>query len=428
MILRVFAFLFVLGLVNSSQAFLNDSDPVRFYHLAIKAPWIAVVGLENVQNQIPKKSYSIYRLQVRNVLSGQLEEKKIQILEESIFSKKKPMMNPGETALVFLAPLPRYTAYASAHDQGVRFRFFGGPKGLLLLGDNKSQILDLVRDILSLKGKPSREKLLKQKELLIRMLGMPGSQLQVDGALGLEELDLQPGGFSEAEENTLFSLLESSTLPKKAQIALVVALKKSKSRSILKKIADGPAVPAKWAAIRALEDLGVSRPVQDLGKDFEQSDRAGKFKILSIMAGRNDDPAKRYLNQFLSGPSDFELKREAVLRMGEKGGEENERVLLGQITHRDENVSAEVILALGKMQSSKSVAKIVPYLESPSKRLRDAAIFSLYVNQDPGAQRILGERFTKDSHGHFHPKKHFGEPLKPTTPHQHGPGQGHSQD
>lgn len=88
----------------------------------------------------------------------------------------------------------------------------------------------------------------------------------------------------------------------------------------------------------------------------------------------------------------------------------------------DELVSAQALLALGKLSSAPAAQSAIEMLDSPSKVLRDAAILSLYLNQDPEAARYMQERFVKDEHGHFYPRRRHQSEIPGAAPE----GDGHS--
>jgi len=416
----------LLLLPLSSYSFLTDNDPLYFFDLVAKAPLVIRGKVSQVMPAEKGRAYFIYEVQNEEVLSGVLKDKNIKIFQESVFPGEKAAMVSESQVMLFLAPMPKYTAYQKAIQEGARYRLFGGASGVWKLA-GKGNTLKLVQEIIRAKQAGGISPT-KRKSLLLSLLTSPEKKIREAGAMGLGAADLNSGSLSSEEEQQIYQTILAASLGKKAEVALIEALKDSRSVAILKKIANETKGTPKWAAVRALKELGHPRSVQELAKDYERGNVEEKKRAMGMMAQRQDAAAQKFLNQLIQSTVDYEVKRATIVKMGEVGGKGNEQVLLGNVNHPEEQVGAQVLLSLGNMNSRASVPQILQLLESDSKLLRDAAILSLYRNKDPQAMKYFQERYVKDPHGHFHPKRHFSDvpgaaPRPPDDPshsdHQH---------
>lgn len=400
---------FLLGSAGLAQAFLNDNDPEHFFELAQRAPLVVSGKVEGIEVPLGAKKYFIYRISLSEVLGGSSPKKEFKIFQEQIFPKDAPAMNLGQEVLLFLAPMPNYTAYQTATRAGVQYRLFGAARGAWEVASNP-ELMEIVKEILA-KG--------DSKAILFKMLKSKNSEILSSGAHSLAGSNFPKGAFGQEEEAFLYSLIAGEALSKSAKLDLIRALKGTESVDTLKKIVLNLQGSAKWAAVRALEELGIQRKTGELVGDFNRGDLETKKRAVALLAKRGDPKAREFFRQVLRGGEDYNVKRTAIMKMGEAGGKVNEEVLMENLSNSEELVSAQAILALGKMNSHQSVPEIIKILNSPSKVLRDAAILSLYVNQDPHAMRYFQENFVKDAHGHLQPKGHFSDVPGAGPPHSH---------
>ena len=415
--------LVLLLLPSWAFAFLTDNDPVYFFDLVARAPIVLKGKVTQVVLPEKGRSYFLYHVQSEQVLSGELKEKDIKIFQEKIFPEDPPVMVSDTSVLLFLAAMPKYTAYQKAFQEGAHYRLYGGSSGVWALANQKNA-LNLAQAILAAKNDGGISPV-ERKNLLLALLTSPEQKIREAGAMGLGKEDLSSGSLSGEEEQKIYQSLLSSPLGKKEQVALIKALKDSRSVAVLKKIANGTQGTRKWAAVRALKELGFPRSSEELARDYERGDLDEKTRAMGMMAQRQDGAAQKFLHQVIRGSDDYTVKRAVIAKMGEVGGKANERVLIKNIQHPEEKVMAQVLLALGSMNSQSSVSQIIPLLKSDSKILRDAAILSLYQNKDPQAVKYFQERYVKDAHGHLTPKRHFSDVPGAKRPPQGGHSHSH---
>lgn len=422
---------------TGALAFLNDNDPKNFFDLVEQAPHVAVGEVKAIQGTENQQAYFLIRLDLDKDLSGSLKEKELTIFQERVFPTEGPDLSVGQKALVLLAPLPKYTSYQQAIGQGAHYRFFGGKNGYWDLG-RFPELSNQAQAILAAKS-GNRVPVGKRKALLLNLLKSNSAEVKTSGALGLAETELVAGSLSSEEEAQIYQSLASDPLSAAGQRALVLTLKKSRSLSQLQKIANQLSGVPKWSAVKALADLGQARSTKELLQDYRQGIGEDKTRALSQIVRRNDSESTGFLRQVLKSNEDYAMKREAIIEMGASGGARNEGILLEQIQSPTESevlISAQALIALGKMNSPSAAQSAIKLLDSKNKVIRDAAILSIYLNQDPEAARYMQKNFIKDEHGHFYPRHQSDIPGAAPDPgghghshdhgHSHGPGAGHS--
>lgn len=407
-------FLFFLG-SSSLQASLDSQAPNNLFALIEKAPLVLQGEIESVQSPQEGQTYFLYEIEVKEVFSHNLPEaapkkgKKISVLQEQLFPEDLPQLKEGQGGVFFLAALPKYTAYQKAVQQGVSYSLYGGEnqaREALVVQDFPQR----VKEVIAAKS-GERVPELKRKALLLSWLQSGEPMLWESAALALQDMNFSKGALSDEEAKqisaVLMQLKEDSRLSRKTGLPLVDVLAQTQSVTALQTVANQTQGEVKWAAVRALEKLGYPRSTQELTQDFAKANDQNKERILKILIRKQDEESRSFLTEFLQSPERYELKRNAIFEMGSLGGEPQEKFLISQLNQLEPSVAAQAAIVLGQMNSAASVPEMFKLLQSDEKILREAAQASLRFNQTPLAREYVKANFTKDSHGHVHPKRHF---------------------
>ncbi|KAB2838693.1 hypothetical protein F9K50_08855, partial [bacterium] len=249
------ALVLILNLLPASgQAQLQDAEPKNFFSLLEGAPWVGRVSIKSAQAPKAGQRFFLHQLKVAETLKGEGVDRLL-VLDEPL-TPGAPALLPGEGEfLVFLGPLPNYTAYQEARRQGYEHRVLGGKSGVVA---KPEAAVAVAKDYLA--GDASR-----RGALLLQALRGDDLRLANDAAIRLGERSKTE--FSSADVAVIVGAVRERPHPSHAKIALVRALENSGSAVSLeglKQLADDPPSPAKWAAVRALDRLGAPRPMDRL--------------------------------------------------------------------------------------------------------------------------------------------------------------------
>lgn len=374
--------------------------------LSERAPWVVIGSVKNSKAPTNTQRYFLHEIKVSETLAGtSVEDPKV--LQEIVFPDEKGAYPEGPF-IAFLAPLPSYTAYKSAKEQGASYRMFGGKAGVLSLsGPAGDDLRALLREAAALGKLSGAEREGTRRALLFRALAISDPRVQNDAAAALESLSLAAAKLSSAEVGNILTALQGNALKGPAAYSLVHLLQKSGdagSVAALKTLANGPAGPAKWAAIPSLAALGVPRSFSDLTEDYARAEPEQKSRALAVILDQPGEQTTAFLQNMLAGPGGTEAKRDAIAQMERKGGAVYEAIFLEQTKNRDEQVASEALLALGRISSSPGLDRILELVDSPSPTLRSAARMALMQSNDPRAVKIFQKRFENEaahSHEHF---------------------------
>ncbi len=398
-------FLIALGLIlnllpASGRAQLQDADPKNFFSLLEGASWVGRVSLKSAQAPKAGQGFFLYQLKAVETLKGEGSDRRL-VLDEPL-TPGAPALLPAEGEfLVFLGPLPNYTAYQEARRQGYEYRVLGGKSGVVAKPEAAVAAAKAY-----LAAPPAA-----RGALLLQALAGEDARIASDAAVQLGEKSKTD--FSAVEVAALVGAVRERPLPNTAKIALVRALENSgNAASIegLKQLADAPPSPAKWAAVRALQKLGAPRPVERLAEDFRRADDAEKSQALALIVPQQGAAAEAFLSGVLAGPFSMEVKKSALWRMAEHKSPGYEALLLKNLGEGEATLRAETVLALGRMGSSQAVPLVIPLLDSPLAPLRAAAFLMLSESPDPRARETIGHRYHRDHHGGvWEQNQHFYE-------------------
>lgn len=395
------ALVLILNLLPASgQAQLQDADPKNFFSLLEGAPWVGRVSIKSAQAPKAGQRFFLHQLKVAETLKGEGVDRLL-VLDEPL-TPGAPALLPGEGEfLVFLGPLPNYTAYQEARRQGYEHRVLGGKSGVVA---KPEAAVAVAKDYLA--GDASR-----RGALLLQALRGDDLRLANDAAIRLGERSKTE--FSSADVEIIVGAVRERPHPSHAKIALVRALENSGNAASLeglKQLADDPPSPAKWAAVRALDRLGAPRPMDRLAEDFRRADDAEKSQALALIVPQKSEAAEAFLSGVLAGPFSMEVKKSALRRMAEHKSPGYEALLLKNLGAGEATLRAETVLTLGRMGSSQAVPLVIPLLDSPLAPLRAAAFLMLSESPDPRAREVISHRYTRDHHGGvWEQNQHFYE-------------------
>ncbi len=400
--MRILLLLMLLAVLpGKASGFLADSDPQDIFALSEQAPLVLRARLKETKPPAGGQRYFIHTLEVEETLAGKAEGK-VLVLQEQIFPTDKGIFPSGEF-VTFLGPLPNYTAYSTARSQGVALRLFGGNVAVLPLSEARSEVMKLVKDLLALKSIPtSAEREAAKRSLLFRSLSIANPRLVNDAARVLGTMNFKLSG---EEVTAILNALSGNLLSPASQTALITALQSSgnaASVEALKQLAAEAPSTKKWAAIRALETLGIKRSTEELLEDFHQADSQQRPAALSLIVARQDGQSQGFLNRLLAGSETLNLKRDAMEQMARLGGSAYETILLEQSQSRDEPVAMQAIVALGALDTEAALNRLVAVVHSPNPQLRSAAGMALMRSKNPRAAQLYREHFEDKGFGHFH--------------------------
>ncbi len=389
-----------------ASAFLSDSDPQNFFVLLERAPVVLVAQVKQSQKPVGSQRYYLHELRVKEVLAGNEIPDSPKVLQELIFLNEAALYPADLTFIAFLAPLPPYTAFAAAREQGAAFRSFGALAGILVPAEeNRQGIVSLAKQWIALKSSGGPEADSFRMELMLIALESPELPVRDAAARRLSELTLRRGLFTIEDYKKIEAALTAGNLKPEAQQSLVTVIEKAGDAGALdslRRIAGGTPSPSKWAAVRSLERLGIQRSFAELREDFSIGKVADKNRIVGMLVQRKTPEARDFLKGLLGSAEDLNVKREVLDQMARVGGAEYEAILIEQTQNRDEQVAMQAIVALGSLPTDAALQKIISLLDNPSPLLRGAAGMALMRCPDPRAAKIYRVRFEEQGYGHFH--------------------------
>lgn len=394
--------LWILGVLflffsTTALAQLQSSDPKNFFTLLDGADWIGRVSLKSSEAPKATRRFFLFQLKVSETLKGAKPDRLL-VLDEALIPGSPPLLTDKGEFLIFLSPLPPYTAYQELRRQGYEYRVMGGKSGALPMSEST---LKLAKSYL---GSDAKDR----DALLISALKSEDSRIANDAA---EKLATRAKIiFSSEDIASVLVALREGRLQDSSQVGLVRALENSGnavSVDALKKLAEEPPSAAKWAALRALERLGIPRSMDRLAEDFQKANDAEKLQALALIVSRKNEEAEGFLAALLSGNMSLELKKTALRQMAENKTPGYEALLIKGLGQGETLLRAESVLALGRMSSSHAVPHIIPLLDSPESPLRAAAFLMLSESPDPRAQEVISQRFSRDHHGVWEQNQHF---------------------
>lgn len=426
-------FFFLPFFLTSLNVASYNSSSKNLFRLVESAPLIVSAKITEVQAAQPGENYFLYEIKISEVLFAKDAEKKpdkadrLWVLQERLFPEDQPKLKSGQAGVFLLSPLPAYTAYQSAAQKGARYVFWGGEaaaKDALSVQDfaKRVQAIMAVRRGERVPDSP-RQSLLGQWLLSGELI------LQENAALALKSMEVKPGFFTAAQLKEIVEMLSQEKFQPQAGQALVIALRQAKAVSALQQVAAESQGPIKWAAVRALEKLGQPLSTQELASGFGELHKKDKARLLKILIRKQNEASDHFLRNFLQSSESFELKRDALFAMGRTGGEHQEAFLIAQLDQLEPRLVAQAAVVLGQMNSEASITKMFELLESEDPMVKQAAEASLSFNKSSLAREYIKANYTRDTHGHRHPKKHFSDGLvspRSSHGHSHSHGEGHS--
>ena len=274
-----------------------------------------------------------------------------------------------------------------------------------LLRIDPPRALSMISDVL----RPDSPASLKLKMAVVTLLGRAGgkaampmlsqvvnsqaaTELRVAGVYALAEIDdpsvfdsLKTAANSDNKPVVQATLLAIGQLPGEQAKAYIVELART---------SDGPSV-AREQSILLLGQQATESDVDELLKIYEGNTdlNTRRQALLALSLSRSPRAAARLSQIALEQDGNAELRREAILALGQRGESQSLDNLI-QLYDREnqEEIKKWVIFSLAQTDEKSATRKLMTIAKSDtSQRLRELAVLSLQRSSDPEVRKFLQE-------------------------------------
>lgn len=376
------------------------------------ASLILTATVEKTEKWNNREDLIIVTLKPVQVLKGSYSHPSLKLLDQKFFSNSSSLFQPSKKVLVFLKPLPPYTAWQEMIKQGVQFELAGKSDALFDSPDDQKTLISFVGDFLKLFGSNRNEAELK-KFYLKTLEQNPPKILQEDLAkdfFALKQTSLEP-----QELAILSKLVQSSQISDETKVTIAKKLTRFKSPEISSTLKSFFCISPETVCLltaESLESQNLPISIADYSRILENGSGSLKVGLLQILGRHQRLEAYPLFEKIIAKEKD-PIRASAIIEaLGEMGGTEAETLCLQYAKDPRYYVRLAVVKSLGTLKSVKGIPSLEIALKSADPSMVNIAAKSLEQIGTKEALQTLEKYYERSPHGFLEPTgpQHFNLP------------------
>lgn len=399
-----FVFLsFLFSKISQSQTIVENIQ---------NASLILTATVEKSEKWNNREDLIIVTLKPVQILKGSYSHSSLKLLDQKFFSNTISLFQPSKKVLVFLKPLPPYTAWQEMIKQGVQFELAGKTHTLFDSSEDQKTLISFIRDFLKLFGSNRNET--EMKKFYLKTLEQSSLKILQEDLIK-DFFALKQTSFEPQELATLSRMVQSSQISDETKITIAKKLTQVKSpetRLILKSFFCISPETVCLLAAESLESQNISISITEYAKILDSASDSLKVGILQILGRHQRRDASQLFEKIIAKEKDPIHASAMIEALGEMGSTEAEALCLQYAKDPRYYVRLAVIKSLGTLRSIKGISTLEIALKSADPSMVNLAAKSLEQIGTKEARETLEKYYERTPHGFLEPAgpQHFNLP------------------
>ncbi|GEM_PF-2805862 len=374
-----------------------------------ESPLILKGRVEKIQNWKGRQDLKVVTLKPTEILKGPSSFAPVKILEQKYFQNAPSLFNVQEPVLVFLKPLPSYTAWQDLIREGVKYEIAGKNQGIIRDTQEQKQVSQFVIQELALLKNSSPELLQKNlKDFYLRTLKENPSQPLKEGLAA----ELATGTYTSLLQSEdlrfLANLVADPQFPTLAKISLThlfVKLNPLLANSYLENFFCLPPAEVCLLSAETLESRKLPPSIQKYSEALQSASPDLKVGLLTILGRHQRKEACFLFEKYLSSEKEEKTAAAMIEALGTLGGSSAQILALRYAKDPRYYVRLSVVKSMGNFKNEKGFSVLETALKTQDPAMVAVAAQSLQQIGTPTALKLLGKYYEKGHHGHWEPSE-----------------------
>lgn len=398
-----------------SQSAVKLDEALSLYDQVQQATYILVAEVQRLESWKGRNDWWIVTLKAEKEIKGDVPAR-LKILTTKLFPNEPMVLNEGERVLVFLSPIPNFTAWKELITHGVQYQVLGGKKGIFKSSSDISLYADYSEQLLkiqAMKDEDARRKTLREFDAEILQKNPPGSL-----TLAIVENDFQSSpAASQSGEELDFWLTRTKDPRFEADAKTFIAsrlaeVNSPKVNEILQEMFCLPPSGLCLKVAETLESRGLPLPLHLYSNAVESGNAELRKNLLIILARHQRKDAFKLFEKNLKRDNNEKYAAELVEALGDFKSPQAEALVLKYAKDPRYYVRIAAAISLGKLKSAKGIPVLESYLKTHDPSMVSVAAQSLQQIGSPLALQTLGKYYQQGHHGNWElaEPQHFNMP------------------
>lgn len=390
-------------------------EVLSLYDQVQQASYILVAEVQRLESWKGRNDWWIVTLKAEREIKGDAPAR-LKILTTKLFPHEPMVLKEGERVLVFLGPIPNFTAWKELITHGVQYQVLGGKKGIFKSSSDISLYADYSEQLLkiqAMKDELARRKTLQDFDAEILQKNPPGSL-----TLAIVENDFQskPAASLSTEELEFWlTRLKDPRFDNDAKTFIASRFAEVNSLEMNEVLQQMFCLPPSGLCLKVAETLesrNLPPPLHLYSSAVEFGDAELRKNLLIILARHQRKDAFKLFEKNLKRETNEKNAAALVEALGDFKSPQAEALVLKYAKDPRYYVRIAVATSLGKLKSSKGIPVLETYLKTKDPSMITAAAQSLKEIGTAQSLQTLGKYYHMGHHGHWEPAEpqHFNMP------------------
>ncbi len=398
----VFSF-FLFSKVSQSETIVENIQ---------NASLILTATVEKTEKWNNREDFIIVTLKPVQILKGSYSHPTLKLLDQKFFSNSTSLFQPSKKILIFLKPLPSYTAWQEMIKQGVQFELAGKTHALFDSAEDQKPLISFVSDFLKLFGSSKNEAELKK--FYLKTLEQSSLKILQEDLIK-DFFALEKTSVSSENLTTLSRLVQSSQISDETKITIAKKLTQIQSPEISSTLKNFFCISPETVCLlsaESLESQNLPIPITDYIKTLDNASNSLKVGLLQILGRHQRRDAYPLFEKIIAMEKDPIRASAMIDSLGEMGGTEAETLCLKYAKDPRYYVRLAVVKSLGTLRSVKGIPSLEIALKSADPSMVNIAAKSLEQIGTKEALQTLEKYYERSPHGFLEPTgpQHFNLP------------------
>lgn len=382
------------------------NEPSSFYDQVQQSAYILIAEIQRVESWKGRKDWWIVTLKPEKIIKGD-PPASFKILSTQLFPNQPMSLKEGERALLFLRPLPPFTAWQELISHSVQFDVLGGAKGIYKFSTDVSLYSDYAEQLLkiqALQDEAARKKVLQEFDAEILQKNPPGTL-----SASIVANDFQSTPVATMKPEDLQFWLERAKDPRFAEdaklliAAQLTSLNSEEINHILKQMFCLPPNGLCLKVAETLESRNIQLPLNVYSHEIETGNDELRVGLLTILARHQRKDAFKLFEKSLRREKDQMMAASLIQALSDFQSPQAEALVISYAKDPRYHVRAAVAASLGKLKSAKGIPLLESYLKTKDPSMVSAAAEALKQIGSPEALQTLGKYYQLGHHGTWEP-------------------------
>lgn len=371
--------------------------------------------VEKIENFKNRKDWYVITLKPDQIIKGN-SEGPVKILDTKLFPNEPSFFNVDEKVLVFLNPLPSYTAWQEVIKSGVKYGVLGAKAGIVKTEPDLSMFAGFSGQVLAIeKIQDSNLKKQKFQELYETLLqkNPPGRMAE---EISRAYFQIFPASSLTSKQREFFGGRVKdpnfSSQAKEEIVKNIAAASSAESHQFLQEVFCYLPSAVCLLAAETLESRGIKPSLEIYQKSIEEGPEDLRLGLFVILARHQRSDSFLLFEKYLKLEKEEKKASTLVEALGDFGTPQAENLVLSYAKDPRYFVRLAVATSLGKLKSTKGIPVLEEYLKTQDPAVITVTAQALKQIGTKQALDTLGKYYQMGHHGHWEPAEpeHFNLP------------------